>query len=1302
MKIFPRLVVLRLSATLFVLILGLAASSQVADAACIGAGVVDDINDCAAVNKGSKDCLLGFSIDGDGLGNPPIDPKKGVPATKIDCEDGAACDRDGHVNGRCTFHLGMCINLGSCSSSLSTLTVKKPSAKDATDAVKKEAEYSQRLLLVDGIGSMLPDSAEVCTESDLEFVVHLKSKGGFCASPSGLKCSNDQDCDDYCVLTYKKGKGKVKVQVDDGGSAKDADALKFTCLPGTPGSTIGAEGLQVADAADLIGGPLAMGRTGDWLLRNSDVRVVVRDSGRLHSFMLLHGGHIIDADLVRDDPSEDRDNFLGMQSLINLEATQATTAVSVLNDGADGNPAIIRTTGPDDLLDVLTPHLAIFQAGSTLTVGPDTIDNDLPLALQTDYILRADSNYVQIATTVENLGATDLRIPMGDYLNGGGALEMFAPGLGYGESLLRLGGDGKSVAPQGLDFIAYQGAGVGLGVTYGIVLPRSIATVGINKYKDGTFYTGAFIQSGVGVWIHRQNLVGYLNGPYLSKPEAPFEVLAGGTNTLRRWFVVGETVADVTRAREELFGNAVGAIQGVISVNGVPVANARVALTKFPGNRCGFAGSSNCINVYSATLTDENGFYRVYVVPDTYDVQVRVDGVPYEASASEPASHPVTVKKKKTVVVDIDFPQSSAIQVNVVDQDGSPLAAKVSIVGFEASPDPRNLDSVAGLIENEGRYFGVPYEDKDAEIYGIVDVMFADITGTLPTTDLEPGNYHVVVSHGGEYDVYDEAVTLVAGATTVVNATVNRVVDTTGFVSIDTHVHMLNSADSAMSRERRILSMLAEGVDFFSNTDHDFVHDLSAEVASMGAAALVKTAPGDEVTTFVYGHFNTWPLVADPASPIGGAFDWGRDGTVPGEGYPSVGSYDVLPSEIMANFNPATQVIQINHFNSQGLGYFNNLGIDTEAVPPVSSSLVYVCTAGWRIGLPCEPEICRGGANDGLDCIDDTECPDGVCNVQGLGRDCPAGGGVCAPSPDNLSSFVRLDPAVANLYDDGYTALEVWIEGGRSQTNLFRHDNLGDWAGLLNQGAFKTGIADSDTHHAAVVPAGSPRTFVASSTDVPGDISPAELALNVNAGRAMGSNGLFMLVNLVGDASATAGHGLADSLTVPATGGSGSIEVHVEAPTWAEFDTIDVYMNTAPECETGITFMGVADRRCDAIPTATYNAGVDFTVNTTVGVSGSGQRLEADLSIPVTVSEDTWVIVVARATDGVSRPLFPMVPVDLQHTIFVNATLGQLTDSGSSPPWNLGEEGVLATAFSNPLFFDFENDGFCHGGSSCP
>ena len=38
-------------------------------------------------------------------------------------------------------------------------------------------------------------------------------------------------------------------------------------------------------------------------------------------------------------------------------------------------------------------------------------------------------------------------------------------------------------------------------------------------------------------------------------------------------------------------------------------------------------------------------------------------------------------------------------------------------------------------------------------------------------------------------------------------------------------------------------------------------------------------------------------------------------------------------------------------------------------------------------------------------------------------------------------------------------------EASRSQTALALHDNLADYAGLLNQGDFKSATADSDTHN---------------------------------------------------------------------------------------------------------------------------------------------------------------------------------------------------------------------------------------------
>jgi hypothetical protein len=295
-----------------------------------------------------------------------------------------------------------------------------------------------------------------------------------------------------------------------------------------------------------------------------------------------------------------------------------------------------------------------------------------------------------------------------------------------------------------------------------------------------------------------------------------------------------------------------------------------------------------------------------------------------------------------------------------------------------------------------------------------------------------------------------------------------------------------------------------------------------------------------------------------------------------------------------------------------------------------------------------------------------------------------------------------MDPAVANLYDDDYTALEIWIEANRSQTELALNDNLADWAGLLNQGRFKTGIADSDTHRNIREQAGGPRTFVASSTDDPGSISAATLALNVNAGRAIGSNGLFVRVELEGDGGATASHAIGDPLTAPATLATGDVHIHVEAPTWAQYDRIEIYTNSSPACQSAFSFLGTVDRECDVTPAFVLNKGVNFTAPTSPGVSGSGLRQVTDVTQTIPVSADTWVIVVVRGTDGVSKPLFPMNPQDLENSEFVNASLSDLTDGGVAPPWNLNDEGALATAFTNPLFFDRENDGLCHGGVTCP
>jgi len=379
--------------------------------------------------------------------------------------------------------------------------------------------------------------------------------------------------------------------------------------------------------------------------------------------------------------------------------------------------------------------------------------------------------------------------------------------------------------------------------------------------------------------------------------------------------------------------------------------------------------------------------------------------------------------------------------------------------------------------------------------------------------------------------------------------------------------------------------------------------------------------PGVESTTFNLGHFNIWPLPLDPSSHIGGPPDWGRAGVAPGTDFPALGSYDLSPTELFA-LAPAGSVMQANHFNSPTLGYFHLAGVDTAMDPPQSFS---------------DP------------------------------------------------ARIRQDPAIVNLYDDNFTALELWIEGSRSQAALFEEANLGDWFNLINQGRIKTGTADSDTHSTALVQAGGPRNYVASSVDDPAAIDSAVLAESVNAGRVVGSNGPFVRISVEGDGGELAGLDLGLPRLVTATA-TPTLHLNIQSPEWAEFDTIDIYINTQPVAVPDSNFLGVEVPRYNVVPSITLIAGVDFDVErVVVDETYDAARLEANVDLPLPVDGDTWVVVVVKGTDGVSRPLWPMSPQDLDEE--TNTTLDDLTDG------NLGEGGVLALAFTNPLFIDADGDG---------
>lgn len=119
---------------------------------------------------------------------------------------------------------------------------------------------------------------------------------------------------------------------------------------------------------------------------------------------------------------------------------------------------------------------------------------------------------------------------------------------------------------------------------------------------------------------------------------------------------------------------------------------------------------------------------------------------------------------------------------------------------------------------------------------------------------------------------------------------------------------------------------------------------------------------------------------------------------------------------------------------------------------------------------------------------------------------------------------------------------------------------LRDWFNLLNRGHRIAAVGNSDSHDVESELAGWPRNLIASTTDVPHEISPAEIAANIRAKRVYTTYGPIVdfAVNGVpmgGDAS-----------TIPSTehardAGWVDVDMRVRVPTWIDCDRVMIVVN---------------------------------------------------------------------------------------------------------------------------------------------
>ena len=295
----------------------------------------------------------------------------------------------------------------------------------------------------------------------------------------------------------------------------------------------------------------------------------------------------------------------------------------------------------------------------------------------------------------------------------------------------------------------------------------------------------------------------------------------------------------------------------------------------------------------------------------------------------------------------------------------------------------------------------------------------------------------------------------------------------------------------------------------------------------------------------------------------------------------------------------------------------------------------------------------------------------------------------------------RLDPELNNVFDAGFDALEVWIgTSGRSGIlSGFLGQNAGDWFNLINQDLVRIGIANSDTHDRRFTRT-SARTLIASDLSAPADLSvQAEvLAQAVLAGKAIGTNAPFLLLQAEGDFGGqpqVAGLRIDQEVLMPISAGSDvTLRATVSTPQWAQVDMLEFYINNQP---VRASAPGSA-ARYSVIPDQVIADGDIGWVSAEVIVDATvpgGSR--TDISVTLTldaVTQDTWIVAVARGNDGISEPVFPVLPASLDPGS--NTTLADLIDG------NLGEAGTPAFAFTNPLFLDVGGDGWVAPGVLTP
>lgn len=542
-----------------------------------------------------------------------------------------------------------------------------------------------------------------------------------------------------------------------------------------------AVAFQIKDEADLIHGPVADGRVGDFKLCNSKISVVVegaRNSNGYHPY----GGMVVDLIRTGQDGADVYNKvFPIVTSGANVFTLRTVKATSVRVEQGQGQAKII-VEAEDASFPVIESYIA-------REIAPHNFNFTI------EYILKDGES--ELVTRMEP--RTNRKYPwtvgVGMGFFAGDGLKLTAPEFGYNTgSMVR-----KKIA--WLEATADH-------ISYAWVVPK-LSFSPIFPYNTSLFgqYQG-------------------LNVPPEGGKVFVMHTLVSG----------GDTESLHARAQSIRYGEAAPA-QTRLSVN-----------IQQPANN---AGSCDRVSLYALKQTGSTrSYFSMTTVKKDCTATFDLPKAAYHLVAGEEAvgawgDTDVSLEDGQPKSVTLARPATATMEVQAAEPGKKGLLPNVYTL-FPQFP-LQNLPAEVGLDTGKGGYADiVPLG------YSSHPVVY------------RAGTYSLRTTHGFEYTVYSQSVTLAPGEHKVQKLTLTRQVSRPGWQTVDPHLHFLPSMDSDHSMEDGMLAVVGHGLDIAVTTDHNIVTDPKPTIMKVGVKDHLKGVVGIELTTYSTGHFNLFPLKYGP------------------------------------------------------------------------------------------------------------------------------------------------------------------------------------------------------------------------------------------------------------------------------------------------------------------------------------------------------------------------------------------------------------------------------------------------------